>query len=436
MELNGILKNNLNITTNNDNIFMIQVTINCGSIHESEGIYGYSHLLEHIKFHKSKNSKLYLENSGIVNAYTTKDVTSYYIKCSQEFMKDAIDHCIDIVFNTSFSDVNLENEKKVVLEEMNLTRAKSEFFTSLLETILDDDNLYNNVIVGSKQDITSATKKVLQDYNDYFYHLSNTNIMCSCASSQKPTLKRMLKKALIKYKVPISPPISKKLYNTFKDECDFKRFDYSLVLHDCPPRKQNAIYFVFKIPSKHEIEHLYLQFIQFVLSKNNKYSLLFEHIRTKKGLVYNIISDIELFEHFGMYTIGLNTSSSNCVQIIEDIFKIMNDNLFTKNKMSKSKFEKFKKDFIQRLNFDLTNNDKAFDFQNTLFLLPKHHKCTTLPSFINMIEKMTQDEFVEICNSTVNLNKMGCFIISPLTSEKELTTAFIKVLEKFKNVGQ
>jgi predicted Zn-dependent peptidase len=403
MELNDIIKNNLNITTNNDNIFMIQVTINCGSIH--------------------------------VNAYTTKDVTSYYIKCSQEFMKDAIDHCIDIVFNTSFADVNLENEKKVVLEEMNLTRAKSEFFTSLLETILDDDNLYNNVIVGSKQDITSATKKVLQDYNDYFYHLSNTNIMCSCASSQKPTLKRMLKKALIKYKVPINPPISKKLYNTFKDECDFKRFDYSLVLHDCPPRKQNAIYFVFKIPSKHEIEHLYLQFIQFVLSKNNKYSLLFEHIRTKKGLVYNIISDIELFEHFGMYTIGLNTSSSNCVQIIEDIFKIMNDNLFTKNKMSKSKFEKFKKDFIQRLNFDLTNNDKAFDFQNTLSHLPKHHKCT-LPSFINMIEKMTQDEFVEICNSTVNLNKMGCFIISPLTSEKELTTAFIKVLDKFKNVGQ
>lgn len=435
MELNDILKNNLIITTNNDNIFMIQVTINCGSIHESEGIYGYSHLLEHIKFHKSKNSKLYLENSGIVNAYTTKDVTSYYIKCSQEFMKDAIDHCIDIVFNTSFGDVNLENEKKVVIEEMNLTRAKSEFFNALLETILDDDNLYNNVIVGTKTDITNATKKVLKDYNDYFYHLSNASIICSCASSQKPALKRILKRALIKYKVPINAPISKKLYNTFKDECDFKRFDYSLVVHDCPPRKQNAMYFVFKIPSKHEIEHLYVQFIQFVLSKNNKYSLLFEHIRTKKGLVYNIISDIELFEHFGLYTIGLNTTSNNCVQIIEDIFKIMSDNLFTKNKMSKSKFEKFKKDFIQRMNFDLTNNDRAFEFQNTLSHLPKHHKCT-LPSFVKMIEDMTQDKFVEICNSTVNLNKMGCFIISPLTSEKDLTTAFIKVLEKFKNEGQ
>ena len=435
MELVDLIKKNTTITTNNDDIFMIQITLDCGAINEKEGIHGYSHLLEHIKFHKSKNTKLYIENSGVVNAYTSKDVTSYYIKRNKEFMKDAIYHCIDIVYNTSFADVNLENEKKVVLEEMYTSRTRTEFFKSLLDTILEENNLYRNLIIGNKNDINNATKKSIKDYNDYFYHLSNSKIMCSCSSSQKPLLKRLLKKAITHYKVPLYAITPKKLYNTDKEECDFKRFNYSLVLQDCPTKKQNALYFVFKIPSKNDVEHLYVRFIQFILSNNNKHSLLFEHIRTKKGLIYNIISDIEVFEHFGMYSIGLNTSSNNCVQIIEDIFKIMNDYLFTKKKMTNSKFEKYKKDFVQRTNFDMTNNDTSFNFLSSLSDLPKKHKCN-YTSFIKMIENMTLEEFISICNSTLNLNKMGCYVVSPLTSEKELTSAFINIIDKFKNEVQ
>ena len=275
MELGNILKNNTTIMTNNDDIFMIEITVRCGSINESKGILGYSHLLEHIKFHKSKNSKLRLENSGIVNAYTTKDVTCYYIKCNRNFMKDAVEQCIDIVFNTSFDDVNLENEKKVVFEEMNLVNSRAEFYNYLLSTIVDEKNPYHNQTIGSKDDINNATKKTLQQYNDFFYHLSNSKIVCSCSYSEKPALRRILKRAFIKHKVPLETPTSKKLYNTHKEDCDFKRFEYSLVVKDCPSKKQNAIYLIFKTPPKNEMEQLYFYFIQFVLSKNNKNSLLY-----------------------------------------------------------------------------------------------------------------------------------------------------------------
>ena len=113
----------------------------------------------------------------------------------------------------------------------------------------------------------------------------------------------------------------------------------------------------------------------------------------------------------------MNTTSNNSLQIIEDIFKIIKDNFLTKNKMTRKRFEKFKQDFIQKATFDMTNNDFAFEFLSSLTNLPKSFE-RSHTSFIDMIEKMTHDKFVDICNSTLNLNKMGCFIISPLTSEK------------------
>lgn len=431
MDYNEYLRNNLHFVTNNDGILMFQIIVKVGSINETKGIQGYSHLLEHVKMNKGKSKAFDFSDGGVVNAYTSKDETVYYVKCNEKKLREAIDFCVDIVFNTSFKETkDLETEKKIVYEEMYMSKSRDMLYQSLLDTILDDDSLYKNSVIGSKSDLKAATNKSLKEYNDYFYHVSNTKIVCSCGANKKRAAKTAILKSLQKYSAPIHAPTPRKLFNTHLDVCDFKRFDYSMIVHTVSHSTQNAIYLTFKTKDFYELNYIYLYFIHFVLSNNKENSLLFEDIREKKGAVYNINSTIDSYEHFSLYCIGFNTSSDNCIPIIKDIFQIMNDYLFSDRKMTKKKFNTYKENFVSQLHYQSSNNDSIFDFKKkVIHLKPK----LNYKSYIKMIQDLTLERFIEICHESLNLNNLGCYIISKSSSEKELTTAFKNILEKFKN---
>ena len=125
---------------NSDNIFSIQVYIPIGSIHEKKGQYGISHFLEHMKFRKSKkhssNEFLQLFNKvSVSNAYTTKDHTSYYLRTNDDHWKNITNLMYEIVFNTSFTNNNIETEKKVILEEKLLREPNIEKFTEIYRNL-------------------------------------------------------------------------------------------------------------------------------------------------------------------------------------------------------------------------------------------------------------------------------------------------------------
>jgi len=299
-----------------------------------------------------------------------------------------------------------------------------------LDTVLDDENLYKNSVIGCKSDLRAATYKSLKDYNDYFYHLSNTQIVCSCGANKKRGVKTALLKSFHKYSVPVRAPTSRKLYNTHLDVCDFKRFDYSMIVHVVPESSQNAIYLTFKTKDIYDHNHVYLLFIHFVLSSNKENSLLFEDIREKKGAVYNINGSIDAYEHFSLYCIGFNTSNDNCMPIINDIFQILSDYLFSDRKMTLKKFNEFKENFVSQLTYQSSNNDSIFEFKKKAI-----HSRSKLNyrSYIKLIQDLTLQQFIDICHESLNLNNLGCYIISKSSSEKELTTVFKTLLEKFKN---
>ena len=428
--LHEYLDNNLSITTNNDDIFMIKIILDCGAINETKGIMGYSHLLEHVKFNKFKSNDVNIE-SGLINAYTSKDQTAYYVKCTEDRMKYAVELCVNIVFNTEFSDNRLQNEKKIVYEEMYMTRSNDFLYNTLLETIMNKrNNNYTNKIIGRKTDLRKATNDSLKKYNDFFYCLKNAKIICSCANKNKSLLRKTLLKMLTKYKAPLEPPTLKPLYNTNLDECDFKRFDYSMIVHSNPFSETNAVYLIFKTFEGSSVKHLYLHLIMYILSNNNKNSLLFKSLREKQGVVYNIKSSLDIYKHFGIYCIGFNTSENNIQSIMVDVFQIMNDYLFTKKKMTLKKFEKYKRMYLNHFKYMMSTSDNAFQFITTFSYLNEHF---SIEKYIQMIEGFSLDSFVKFCNEALNLNKLGCYIISKKLSQKEYANAFKNVLQKFKN---
>ena len=127
--IKGVLPNGLKyiyIPDSNIMTFTLVIAFKVGSRDETEGDCGYSHLLEHMLFKgtsrrpKAKDISQEFELlSGSFNATTSQCITNYYIKAPDENFEKSMDLLFDITFNSIIRSVDLEMEKKVVVEEFN-----------------------------------------------------------------------------------------------------------------------------------------------------------------------------------------------------------------------------------------------------------------------------------------------------------------------------
>ena len=120
------LKNGLNVHVhedNNSNIAVINLAYNVGSRDEDEANTGFAHLFEHLMFGGSKNIASYDEPlqkaGGENNAYTTPDLTNYYITLPSKNIETGLWLESDRMLGLSFDPKVLEVQRKVVIEEFN-----------------------------------------------------------------------------------------------------------------------------------------------------------------------------------------------------------------------------------------------------------------------------------------------------------------------------
>ena len=102
------------------------LTVNTGSRDELPGEYGMAHLVEHTLFKGTQRRKAWqvncrLENmGGELNAYTTKEETVVHATTLRGDYAKAVELIADIVFRSTFPEHEVEKEKNVIFDEINL----------------------------------------------------------------------------------------------------------------------------------------------------------------------------------------------------------------------------------------------------------------------------------------------------------------------------
>ena len=121
-----ILKNGLRVLAHEDrsmNITVVNLAYKVGSRDESEEHTGFAHLFEHLMFGGSVNIPSYdepLQNAGGENnAYTTPDLTNYYLTLPSKNIETGLWLESDRMLGLSFDPNVLEVQRKVVIEEFN-----------------------------------------------------------------------------------------------------------------------------------------------------------------------------------------------------------------------------------------------------------------------------------------------------------------------------
>ena len=153
------------------------VMLAAGSRYETRETSGIAHFSEHMFFKGTERRPTARDIAGEVdsiggefNAFTGKEYTGYYVKCAAEHRDVALDVIVDMLRNSRFDGCEIDREKGVIIEEMNMYfDTPRDFIDGVYEELVYGDHPLGWDIIGRKETIHSATRETFLDYVGQWY---------------------------------------------------------------------------------------------------------------------------------------------------------------------------------------------------------------------------------------------------------------------------
>jgi len=298
------------------NSVAVEVMFKVGSNNETKNVAGISHFLEHMLFEGTKKRKDSREIAneiekygGDFNAYTTGDRTAFFIKIISRQFDRALNILSDMVKNPTFVAKIIEKEKKVVLKEINMVIDDSRLFQWILfQQALFEKHPAANPTYGTVQTVKSLTRKNIVDY--YFKHYVPDNMVISIVGNVDN----------VKDKV-------EKFFGDIKAKNVFRRANVFEPEQKSPKKvvkKKKTLnsYMVLgykTVPRMHPDSYVF-DVITGILGRGQS-GWMFDQIRNKRGLAYQVGVNNETELDYGMFAIYTNLDKKNIEKAKKIIFE-------------------------------------------------------------------------------------------------------------------
>jgi predicted Zn-dependent peptidase len=156
------------------------VMLAAGSRYETADTNGIAHFSEHMFFKGTERRPSARQIAGEIdsiggefNAFTGKESTAYYVKCAAEHRDVALDVLVDMLRNSRFDADEIEREKGVIVEEMNMYfDTPRDYIGGVYEQLLYGDQPLGWEVIGRKETVRAATRETFTSYIDRWYHPS------------------------------------------------------------------------------------------------------------------------------------------------------------------------------------------------------------------------------------------------------------------------
>jgi predicted Zn-dependent peptidase len=153
------------------------VMIAAGSRYETRETNGIAHFAEHMFFKGTENRPTARDIAGEIdsiggefNAFTGKEYTGYYVKCAAEHRDVALDVLVDMLRHSKLDSEEIEREKGVIVEEMNMYfDTPRDYLEGVYDELLYGDQPLGWDIIGTKETIRAAKRHTFVDYLDRWY---------------------------------------------------------------------------------------------------------------------------------------------------------------------------------------------------------------------------------------------------------------------------
>ena len=213
-----VLNNGLRIITvpqESTQAVTVLVLVGTGSKYEKKETNGISHFLEHMFFKGTKKRPTTVAIAetldrvgGIYNAFTGEEYTGYFAKVDSSHLDMALDWVSDVYFNSLLPEKEIEREKGVIIQEINMYKDHPMSYVGILwSKLLYGDQPAGWPISGTKESVSKIYRQDLISYMKKQYVASNTIVCVSGNIEIQKTLgkiKRYFSK--IKTVIPFKKP--------------------------------------------------------------------------------------------------------------------------------------------------------------------------------------------------------------------------------------
>ena len=177
------------------------VMVAAGSRYEDKKNNGISHFLEHMAFKGTEKRPSAMEISSLIdgmggefNAFTGKEITGYYIKSAKAKLETSLDILSDMLMNSKLDPVEIDKERGVITEEINMIEdTPMRKLGDLYEELLYGDTPMGWDIAGVKENIMSITQQNFRDYMGSLYSADNMTVVIAGGIESAPATSQVEK---------------------------------------------------------------------------------------------------------------------------------------------------------------------------------------------------------------------------------------------------
>ncbi len=310
----------------------IGVWVKTGSRFESPRQSGISHFLEHMFFKGTKDRTqrdiaFEIDSlGGDLNAFTSKETTTFYIKVLDEYIERAMSLITDIFLNSVFPEDELEREKLIVLEEIRMVEdTPDDHVHDLFSEYIWQGDALGRKILGSHETVMSFKRDDLLSYINRHYHAENI-VVSSSGNISHDRLQAMLNETIGEIRKDSKTLEIKK--PAFRSGIDIHRKDHAEV-HLCLGTEG----------IEQASEHRYCILLLNSIVGSGVSSRLFQKIREERGLAYNVYSFVSSYYDTGVFGVYVGTSPERYQEavelIVEELTRLVDT--LTEDELSKAK---------------------------------------------------------------------------------------------------
>jgi len=400
------------VPNKNTQAVTVLAVVGAGSKYETKQNNGISHFVEHMFFkgtQKRPNTLVISEAidrvGGFYNAFTQKEYTGYFAKVDSKHTDLALDWVSDIFLNSKIDSKEIEKERGVIIEELNMyLDTPVRHIRDLFEELLYGDQPAGWEIIGTKENLKKVQRKDFVDYIKNHYSANNTIVCVSGNFSQEKMIMAIKRKfrTINKQK----PQGKIKIIEKQKEPQIHLRFKETDQTHFCLGVRAFDLF----------SPKIYAQEILATILGGNMSSRLFIKVREKNGLAYYIKTDAESFTDSGYLVTqaGIpHTALSKAVVMILKEYRGLAQKTITESELKKAK------DYLKgNLVLSLESSDALASFYAGQELLTG--KILTLKEECAKIDKVKASEVREMAKEIFKKESLSLAVIGPHKNENEL----------------
>ena len=387
------------------------VFVGVGSRYEADEQAGLSHYLEHMMFkgtqlrpEPQQISEAIESVGGIINAATEHELTVYWCKVAQPYFEDSLALLFDMLRNSLYEPDSIEKERQVIFEELAMINDYPSYkVEALIDEMLYPGHPLGRDIGGSRESVGGITREMMFDYVSAYY--SPDNIVVSVAGNVSHDDVVALVDRLSAGWQP----------GTRGEWTSFNGVQHEPQSH-VEYRRTEQAHLSVALPgvSLTHPQRYALDLMSVALGEGMS-SRLFVEVREKRGLAYDVHSDVSHFSDTGAFIISAGVDPKRVYDAVQTILEQVS---ILRDGVGEDELEKVKRLSAGRLMLRMEDTRAVAIWMGQSEMLLG--KIADVDDVIEQVNAVTTDEILQLANEVLLTERLNIAVVGPCRGHRRI----------------